>query len=244
MKPQSYLYSHMDEKKGIAYEHYYADDPWVKYLWLREQEVLRRIIREFYPSHEVRLLDFACGTGRILSALEGSVSSSFGIDVSESMLDVAKTKLRNSGLILGNLLNEKHFESETFDLITAFRFFVNAEPEMRIQALQALHPLLKQEGYLVFNNHHNRYSIRRSCQRWTAALKSRPCNVNFLTIQECHDLAEKTGFEIVKTYSVGLLHVPKIALPPWIYQAFDRFVGECRAFAQFSESPVFVCRKK
>jgi hypothetical protein len=46
-----------------------------------------------------------------------------------------------------------------FDLITSFRFFGNAEPDLRMAALRAITGLLRGGGHLVINSHRNPHGI-------------------------------------------------------------------------------------
>ena len=129
MSASTYSDSHTKPGKGREYDEYYGSDPWARYLWSREQEVLAQALAEFLGARSVRALDFACGTGRICSFLETRVASCSGVDVSEAMLAEARAKLKRTTLHRANLMEASPpFEKESFDLITAFRFFVNAEP--------------------------------------------------------------------------------------------------------------------
>lgn len=243
MENSTYIHSHTAPNKGIEYDTYYTESGWLQYIWSREQEVLFEIISRFFQNRSVHLLDFACGTGRILSALENRVASAVGVDVSESMLAVARPKLKRSTLVLKNIVVDNPFPSEQFDLITAFRFFVNAEPELRHKVMSALVPLMKKDGYLIFNNHHNYYSLRRAYQRFYANLRQRPCTKNFQMMSECRDLAKTHGLEIVAIYSIGILNIPVITLPKLFYRLCDRIANRYSTLACFSESPIIVCRR-
>ena len=155
MSASTYSDSHTKPGKGREYDEYYGSDAWARYLWSREQDVLAQVLDEFLPGRSVHALDFACGTGRISSFLEQRVASCTGVDVSEAMLGEARKKLERTTLHRANLMESSPFERESFDLITAFRFFVNAEPGLRKAAVRALAPLLKPDGVLVFNDHQN-----------------------------------------------------------------------------------------
>ena len=242
MPASSYLYSHMAAGKGLAYDKSYETDHLHQYFWQREQFILDRILAEFFADTPIDLLDFACGTGRITSALENKVQTATGVDVSEAMLEVARQKLHRTKLYKGNLLQEPLFPDRKFNLITAFRFFVNAEPELRLAALRALEPLLARDGYFVFNNHQNLnasyirlalvYARRRGFQL-----------DNVLSIAQCRELFASVGLEIVRIYAVGILHLPKIKLPHSLYRLADRLVGSSKMLAPHSESPILVARR-
>src|SRR4030095_13126711 len=98
---RSYRESHLE--KGADYHAVFRDNPRRALLWALEQEHLARILRRFLADRPIEHLDFACGTGRILALLEDRTHSSTGVDVSASMLDVARKNVRRSQLIEGDL---------------------------------------------------------------------------------------------------------------------------------------------
>ena len=92
----SYKESHKYEAKGDEYEAYYQNKAWQKFLWSREQVIILKILEKYFAGRDVHLLDFACGTGRITQFMENRVKTSTGVDVSSSMLTVAKEKLKRT----------------------------------------------------------------------------------------------------------------------------------------------------
>ncbi|TIQ58250.1 MAG: class I SAM-dependent methyltransferase, partial [Mesorhizobium sp.] len=85
----------------------------------------------------------------VLADLFGEV---VGVDVSESMLSVAQVP-RNVRLRLVDITTEPL--PEKFHVITAFRFFLNAEDHLRREALQSMREHLDENGMLVCNIHMN-----------------------------------------------------------------------------------------
>ena len=158
----SYRDSHKYAGKGAEYEQYYQTQTWERFLWSREQQVILKIIDKYFADRDINLLDFACGTGRITSFLENRVKTSTGVDVSGSMLTIAEEKLKRTEIIEADITADNVLKPRNFNLITAFRFFLNAEPHLRSQAIKALSKLLADDGYFVFNNHHNLGSDRKS----------------------------------------------------------------------------------
>lgn len=240
----SYAGHHLDPGKGLQYDERYATDRWLGYVSTREAEVLDHLCHTLFGQRPVRALDFACGTGRILATLEEHAASATGVDVSEAMLAEARKKLKRSHLLRANIVEEPVLAGERFDLITAFRFFVNAEPALRFDVLRALRPLLAPDGYLVFNDHHNPRSIRWGYTRLATAIRHRPPEVNYLPVRECIRLADDAGFEVVSIYSVGLLHLPRMKVLPTLCRLCDRIAGHFRPLSAVSECPIFVCRLK
>lgn len=243
MSAPTYSDSHTTPGKGRQYDEYYGSDPWARYLWSREQEVLAQALDEFLGGRSVRALDFACGTGRICSFLESRVASCSGVDVSEAMLGEARAKLARTTLHTANLLESSPFEKASFDLITAFRFFVNAEPSLRKAAVRALAPLLKPDGILIFNDHQNINSPYLRVLRAYAGFRGYGV-FNVLSIAECRALMADVGLEVVRVYPVGLLRVPKLELPAGLQRAADRLTGLWPFAARWSTSPILVARRR
>jgi ubiquinone/menaquinone biosynthesis C-methylase UbiE len=236
-----YVHSHKDPLKGKQYDAWYATDPWQRYLWRREQTVLRRLLKEQFANTPIDLLDFACGTGRITSFLEPLVRSAVGVDVSASMLEEARSKLRKTELFEGNILDGPVFGRRSFNLITAFRFFVNAEPELRLAALRALVPYLAPSGSLVFNNHQNRGSVYIQITRAYAKAR-RFTAANTMSISECEALVGSVGLEIERIYPVAMFHLPRLNFPHVVYRAADAIGEWSQAIARHAECPILVAR--
>jgi SAM-dependent methyltransferase len=106
-------------------------------------------------------LDFACGTGRVLGYLESRVPVTFGVDISAEMVELARPRCGRSRFYLQDVLQPPRADLPAdLDLITAFRFFLNAEPELRRAALRFMHGRLRPTGALVANFHLNPLSLR------------------------------------------------------------------------------------
>ena len=239
----SYRESHKYEGKGAEYEAYYQNKTWQKFLWSREREILVRILEKYFMGRNVHLLDFACGTGRITKFLENRVKTSTGVDVSSSMLAVAEEKLKRTELIETDITAENILKPRKFNLITAFRFFLNAEPELRSVAIRALAELLDEDGYLVFNNHQNSGSpwirLRHAHYR-----KKNPEGIyNVMSIEQMTNLAKGAGLETVEIYPIGFFNPPKITVPDCLNHGIDWTAGKLKFMNQFSENLIAVCRR-
>jgi len=239
----SYRDSHKYEGKGAEYEAYYQNKARQKFLWSREQKILLRILEKNYMGRDVHLLDFACGTGRITEFLENRVKTSTGVDVSGSMLAIANEKLKRAKLIETDITEENILKPRKFNLITAFRFFLNAEPELRSVAMRALAELLDEDGYLVLNNHQNSGSpwIRL---RYAHYRKKNPEGIyNVMSIEQMKNLVEEAGLEIVEIYPIGFFNPPKIPVPDCLNHGIDWAASKLKFMNQFSENLIAVCRR-
>lgn len=236
-----YRESHKTEGKGAAYDQMYETNPWERFLWTREQRILCRILDEHFRGRDIHLLDFACGTGRLTSFLEDRVSSAVGVDVSSSMLEMAQKKLKRTELVQADLTRENVFQGRKFNLITAFRFFLNAESALRTSAMRAIVPLLADDGCLVFNNHRNPSTpYNRLANVWYGNRRRR--NVNFMTVQEMKNVAHAGGLEVIDIFPVGFSHVPKVTLPDSWNHMFETIARKIRWPAAWAECLIAVCR--
>src|SRR5208282_1965293 len=100
-------------------------------IWDLQRPFLAEILLQYQAEvgHSLTLLDFACGTGRVLSTLEQLVVSADGIDISPEMIAVARTKCVEARLQVGDILTQPGLLQKNYDVITAFRFLLNVEPE-------------------------------------------------------------------------------------------------------------------
>ena len=236
---KSYTDSHKKQGKGAGYDEHYGADRWRRFLWSQEQRALKDFASTCLKGKEIHLLDFACGTGRVCEFFEPYVETAVGIDVSPSMLEIARQKLEKTQIIEADITKDAAvLAGRKFNLITAFRFFLNAEPELRTSALKTLVPLLDDDGYFVFNNHRNSTSplVRFKYQR---SHNKR----NFMSMPQMCDLMHQFGLEVIKIYPIGFLPLPKIKLPPFINNAIDNIARRFTSLENFSESPIAVCRR-
>ena len=131
-----------DEERARAYAT--LEFPGTYYLAFRDLPAL--IQRHNHGSHA---LDFGCGTGRSTRFLKSLGLNVTGADVSQAMLDQART-LDPSGdyhLIRANVADE--FAPGSFDIILAAFTLDNMPTEAKANALSALRILLAPAGCLL-----------------------------------------------------------------------------------------------
>ncbi|NUQ70110.1 MAG: methyltransferase domain-containing protein [Chthonomonadales bacterium] len=237
-----YRLSHQAPGKGRVYDALFRANPHRSMIWRLEQRALRRIASDLKRRGAVRHLDFACGTGRILACLEDIVDRSTGIDISQEMLATARGQVRTAELIHGDLTAENLLDGKQFDLITAFRFFPNAEPELRSAAMAAVVRHLAPDGRLVFNNHrHAGGSLYR--------LGAHTGGLSFTGVpeREMRNMAEAVGLAIERIYGIGLFPLSERRLQ-WLV----RFIAPIEAAAAaantgvlrpWCQDQVYVCRR-
>lgn len=224
-----------------TYEHGYYHYQW-KYL---ERDLLRHVLREVRKAGAQSCLDFACGTGRILRVAAELFPCPHGVDVSESMLEFARRDVPQAKLLRQDVTREPL--DRQYDVVTAFRFFTNAEESLRREALRAIHQTLSPHGVFLANVHVNRDSLTGRMHRMRNWARGR-------TIQQVvgHDeftaLLAEHGFEVVRTHWYSFL--PRAGWRfPWLARHFMRpveFLCKGRFWMPQSLATSFLveCRKR
>jgi SAM-dependent methyltransferase len=240
---ESYRTSHMT--KGPDYEERFSTYSFRRMSWRWERKVLNQIVG-LVNKEERRgdYLDFACGTGRILAHLEERFDAAVGIDISPKMLDVATKRLRKARLILGDF-NETHLlAGERFDFVTAFRFFANAEPALRRQAIEKIYGLTRSKGFFVFNNHRNCTSLTFRLLRLKARVQGR-APTSCLDAEEVLSLCRDRGFQLVKHYQWGVIpgHENWTLFPAWVQYPIESVIASARILRSLATYEIFVCQK-
>ena len=159
-------------------------------------------------------------------------------------LAIAREKLKRAEIIETDITVENVLKPRKFNLITAFRFFLNAEPELRSAAIGALAELLEEDGYFVFNNHQNSGSLWIKLRYARHRKKNPEGTFNVMSLDQMKKLAEETGLEIVEIYPAGFFHPPKVPVSYRLNRAIDWAAGKFNFLNRFSESPIAVCRRK
>jgi SAM-dependent methyltransferase len=218
-------------------------------IWQLQRPVIERILKDFRRdrTEPVRLLDFACGTGRVLACLEPLVDSAEGIDVSENMVAVARTKCDKARLLVGDILASPELLQNNYDVISCFRFLLNVEPEMRGRILRRLRKVLcAPDGRLLVNVHGNSHSLRHPAIVWRRrrerAEKS-GAMLNEMAPAEANNLLRESGFQVVRQYGFGML-------PPTFYRTplrraaavLDQLLAGDHWWTGWSIDMLFVCR--
>ncbi len=244
-KTPSYRNSHTAPDKGPYYDCGYAADPELRLYWSLERQFLGEFLETRFSEREIHLLDFACGTGRITQFLEERVTTSTGVDVSSAMLDVARQKLRRTELIQADLTTRNVLSGRRFNLITAFRFFVNAERPLRQSVIKALAAMLDDDGYLIFNNHQNRtspwYLLGYIRNRW----RDRGGPYSVMSAQEMRNLAAGAGLRVTELQHMGLLFPPLVRrMPEALAETIERTAMRLPFLASVSQELIAVCRHK
>jgi SAM-dependent methyltransferase len=185
------------------------------------------------------MLDFACGTGRITSEATPYFGKVVGVDISSEMLkyaasnDLVDYRLQD---IMAEPLNEK------FDVVTSFRFFLNAEQALRERALEAIRGHLKPGGRLVCNIHMNSSSPLGMFFRLADRVPGLPRH-NTLSLEQFSQTLSGAGFAVEKVIWYGVLPRPGHyfnGLMDRIIGPMERLAGRVGLQGRFAQSFMIV----
>ena len=126
---------------------------------LLEQPILRRLFDAQRAKGASSMLDIACGQGRITLLGAEYFPSVTGVDYSPQMLDRARKALQecspasetNPRFEVGDV--RTFAADQPFDVVTAFRFFLNAEDDLRTEGLRCVRRNIAPSGVFITNVH-------------------------------------------------------------------------------------------
>ena len=210
-QPQTYRQQFSGKERAAAYDrNVYGSDSYCNQLWQIEQRQLLGILEEFHQSHShIEYLDFACGTGRIIAGMQDHVDRATGIEISESMAEVAREKSQKATIYCRDITQADETVEGKYDFITSFRFVLNAETSLRVSGMKALVDRLRDKtSLLVINNHGNFWSHK--LLMWPIHTlrnigKPRRLAGNYMTHAEVVKLADEVGLEIVRVLGCGVI---------------------------------------
>jgi SAM-dependent methyltransferase len=236
----SYLEQWLDPDASANYDSIIYDKAtYDSFIWELQRPRLRELAATLRTRDtHLRYLDFACGTGRVTAALADIADEALGMDLSPAMADRARQRA-GCPVVVGDITNPDERPPGQFNLITAFRFFLNAPAESRSEVLNALSTLLTPDGLLVFNIHGNKWSTAALVRLSRDASRSQ----NLMSLGEVRRMARSAGLRVVAHSGYGLW--PR----QWYYgrfaphlKAVDRRVGG-GGLSRYSHDIVFVCAK-
>lgn len=225
------------------YEANYRRSSYDSVVWEWQRPFVRRIIRSMAErTGRLKYLDFACGTGRIISAVEDLSTEAVGIDISPLMLARAADRVR-SRLLCGNVLTEPAIADRDYDVITAFRFFLNTEPDMRLAVMRDLAQRLHDNNsLLIFNIHGSRRSVLALTSLYRRLRGWPP--LGLMSPAEVGQLIAASGLEIKGVRGWGIM-------PRRLYRSpiagaidlIDRRASRLPGLSFMGQDLIYVCRR-
>jgi ubiquinone/menaquinone biosynthesis C-methylase UbiE len=220
-----YRFSHQDAGHGTRYERMYGLG-YFRQLW---QDVERPLVVEVLEaaadaSGRDLLVDLACGTGRVSVAATEVFDRVVGLDVSEEMLEIARSardEHPNATFLLRDVqqdgtVDEVVAEVGRASCVTAFRLFTNADEVLRRDAAACAYGLLADGGRLVVNTHmvpQSPVGALYRAEHWVRARLGREQRMfnKVLAAEELCQILRDAGFREVRVRRYAALPgVPKL----------------------------------
>ena len=233
------------------------------FIFELEKNILRNIIAPL-QGKDKSYLDFACGTGRIISFVSENFTFGeyVGIDSSPTMIKTAREKTGPTKVefISGNVLEDSDFLANNyFDVVSAFRLILNLEPENRYRLLQAIHKTMRSGGVFIVNNHMNRFSVLGMIALSIRKILHFPLKndlqarqegkrriINTMSEREVRKLLKDTGFEVIGVRRFILFpgHKNCLALPRRVLFFVELLLSKIPLLNLFGKDQIYVCFKK
>ena len=230
-------------EKGDYYDAALEGSVFDKYMADWEKIYIPKIVHTLFPKGLNRYLDFACGTGRITEQIAPLALHSTAVDISPTMIAVARKKCLATRFHLGDITKEDP-DLGQFDLVSSFRFFGNAQDELRDVALHAITKRLAPDGRLLINSHRNPRAIYALLDRLTGGNSG---NMD-LHLGKLRNLHSRHGLEIELLQPIGawmyrssIMNLTTSDNPKAIRNEL-RFGGA--AFASIAPDIILVARKR
>jgi len=237
-----YRQSHVGVKRAASYVSTYTHGYYAGQWESVEKPLLEKLFAELRDSGTQDVLDFAAGTGRITALAAQYFPRVTAVDISGDMLAHAPADA-NVRRICQDITVEPL--DEQFDLCTAFRFFLNAEPSLREAALTAIWGALKSGGYLLANIHMMSSSPMGLVYRSLGSVGLKAHQV--LSAADFRALLEHHGFEVEKEIAYGYLPRPGPLLPSLMQSLSGSIERTAKQFAipeALAQSRLFLARKR
>jgi SAM-dependent methyltransferase len=213
------------------------------FIWSLQKPYLIKVVENVRLSTgSISYLDFACGTGRIISALESVAQFAVGVDISDEMVAIAANKTNKARFIVGDVLKFPNLLDRPFDVITAFRYFLNVDNETRYRTMSLLAQHLRDDGSrLVFNVHGNSTSSRHLS---IVARRLVGLSENELSFGEVQAFVQTCGLEIESYYGFGFFPRKFVVLDPTkLSKRFEAWITNNQLLGRFCHDIVFICRR-
>lgn len=241
-----YRDSHKAPEKGENYDSSFYKKNY-KNLALKWEE---KILKQTLKKHKVKdYIDFACGTGRITRIIEPYVENAKGIDVSESMLNVAKSKSKKTVFKEVDITREDVSDIDAVDLVSAFRFFTNAQESLRKEVIDVLVTKIKPDGLFIFNLHMNSSSPFAIMARVYETFAGKREGFNHLSLENFKKRhLNRLGLEVLEVHGYGVIPIireekiyPSLFLS--LLSKIENTLTFIPGMKHFSKYQIVICKK-
>jgi ubiquinone/menaquinone biosynthesis C-methylase UbiE len=111
-------------------------------------------IRMFRPSKGMSILDVGCGTGSHLELYQRYQCDLYGIDLSPSMLAIARERLGDTAQLELGDATKMPYEDDNFDLVISMLSLHEMSPPTRSGVLSETRRVLKPDGRILLIDFH------------------------------------------------------------------------------------------
>jgi exosortase A-associated hydrolase 1 len=235
-------YRDSHQQRGDSYDEFISSSPADAYMDKWEALSLKEILARLLDGRKIgRYMDFACGTGRITKVMEAYATESIGVDISESMIARARENTASTSFVHADLTREDP-ELGIFDVVSSFRFFGNAQDDLRHDALKAITRYLDVGGLLIINNHRNPNALKTLL--FSLGGGSHDLDLTHAKLKE---ILASHGFQIVMCRTIGFwlfrdALASTVALDSWYSRVFES-IFKFGLFSRFSQDTIVVARK-
>lgn len=241
----NYNQSHMAASKGLEYDESYSFGREAFYWSRHEAPLLLTIFQDLVHQGKIEFLDVACGTGRISKIIHDSHATVTGVDVSPSMLAKAREKIPDAVFMETDITQDPQEVKISPDVVTLFRFILNAEDTLRGNMLNAINSLMETGGSFVVNNHNNPVSPV-NLKLHILRMKGRDKTTKTLSHNDMKKLLATHGFAVRKTFGVHIIPTwkgkplfGKIATP-----LLEEFLVSLPIVKLLARNIIYICEKE
>lgn len=167
----------------------------------------RRILNKIFKKPSGKILDLACGSGRLTNF------ATTGADASEEMLKIARKKFPEKEFFQAKS-NELPFEKESFQGCLTFHFIMHLDEDMFIKTIDEVQRILSKNGTFIFDIpvKSRRKILNQNQENWHAALSFNQKEIEKFI---------KNKFEIKRKF--GILMIPIHRIPKRFRKYFLTF---------------------
>ena len=246
-------YRNQFKKDAKAYDQI-VQSKHIRMIYQLEKEILQDVFSRL-PCKDPEVMDFACGTGRWTRVLETFSDRTLGVDVSQEMISRAKETCRKTEFVVTDITSDEVSDAlrgRKFNVITAFRFYKNAQDALRRAVTEALPTYLHEEGLFIFDLHLNTHSFMgllanlMRLLRFPRLFGMSELLIRTMSMADVKRLFKDSAFEVVDYYGMGILpgRSNTVLLPEkWLY-GVEAFFTRRQLFRRLSYTLLIVARKR